>query len=70
MYWGIYQTDERAEASFAESYLGGDKEDCDMVKVNTQPWPYCIETTDGNLDAWEQSKACTDSKASTKTGSI
>lgn len=54
MYWGIYQTDERAEASFAESYLGGDKEDYDVVKVNTQPWPYYIETTDGNLDAWQQ----------------
>jgi hypothetical protein len=54
MYWGIYQTDERAEASFAESYFGGDKEDYDVVKVNTQPWPYYIETTDGNLDAWEQ----------------
>ena len=54
MYWGIYQTDERAEASFAESYFGGDKEDYDVVKVNTQPWPYYVETTDGNLDAWQQ----------------
>lgn len=54
MYWGIYQTDERAEASYAESYLGGEKEDYDIVKVNTQPWPYYIEATDGNLNAWEE----------------
>jgi hypothetical protein len=54
MYWGIYQTDERPEASFAESYLGGDKEDYDVIKVNTMPWPYYDEVTDGNMDAWEE----------------
>lgn len=54
MYWGIYQSDERAEASFAASYLGGEKEDYDIVKVNTQPWPYYNEATDGNLDAWDK----------------
>jgi len=53
MYWGIFQTDERPEASFAESYLGGDKEDYDVVKVNTQPWPYFNEATDGTLDSWD-----------------
>jgi hypothetical protein len=31
---------ERPEASFAESYLGGDKDDYDVIKVNTQMWPY------------------------------
>ncbi|NIN35705.1 MAG: hypothetical protein GTO60_11715, partial [Gammaproteobacteria bacterium] len=25
-YWGIYQTQERADADFAESYLGADSE--------------------------------------------
>ena len=54
MYWGIYQTDERAEASYAESYIGGDKDDFDVIKVNTQPWPYYIEPTDGNIDAWNE----------------
>ncbi|MBN1925416.1 MAG: CotH kinase family protein [Prolixibacteraceae bacterium] len=53
MYWGIFQTDERPEASFAESYLGGDKEDYDIVKVNTQPWPYYNEVTEGTMDTWE-----------------
>jgi hypothetical protein len=31
-YWGLFQTEERPEASYAESYLGGDKEDYDVVK--------------------------------------
>jgi len=53
MYWGIFQTDERPEASYAESYLGGDEEDYDVIKVNTQPWPYYNEATDGNMDSWE-----------------
>lgn len=52
MYWGIFQTDERPEASFASSYLGGDKDDYDVIKVDTQPWPYYNEATDGNMDSW------------------
>ena len=34
MYWGLYQTQERPEASYAESYFGGDKDNYDVVKVN------------------------------------
>jgi hypothetical protein len=52
MYWGIYQTQERSEARFASTYLGGKQEDYDVVKVNTEDWAYNIETTDGNLDSW------------------
>ncbi len=55
VYWGLYQTQERPEASFAESYLGGTKEDYDVVKVNgDDPTARVIEATDGNLDAWER----------------
>jgi hypothetical protein len=53
MYWGIYQIDERPEASYASTYLGGDKEDYDVIKVNTIPWPYKDEVTDGNMDSWK-----------------
>jgi hypothetical protein len=53
VYWGIYETDERPEASFAESYLGGDKEDYDVIKVNSQTWPYYNEATDGTMASWE-----------------
>lgn len=54
MYWGIFQTDERSEASYAETYLGGDKEDYDVIKVDTRPWPYYCEATDGNMEAWNE----------------
>ena len=50
-YWGLYNTDERAEASYGESYFGGFQEDYDTVKVDPD-LGYLIEPTDGNLDAW------------------
>jgi len=50
MYWGIFQTEERPDANFGESYLGGDADNFDTVKV--EAGPYTIEATDGNLDAW------------------
>ncbi|NQT63301.1 MAG: CotH kinase family protein [Candidatus Marinimicrobia bacterium] len=55
MYWGLFQSQERPEARFAESYLGGDDDDYDVVKVDVgEDWNlYEIEATDGNLDAWE-----------------
>lgn len=51
MYWGLYQTQERSEAWFAESYLGGDRESYDVVKVDEN---YHVEATDGNLDAYRE----------------
>ena len=32
LYWGMYYVHERPDESFAESYLGGDKEDYDVLK--------------------------------------
>ncbi|MBK6285327.1 MAG: hypothetical protein IPF54_24120 [Draconibacterium sp.] len=51
---GVYQTQEQAEASFAESYFGG-KEDYDVIKVDIGDdfSLYEIEATDGNTDSWE-----------------
>lgn len=46
LYWGLYQTQERSEARFAESYLGGSKEDYDVIKKDG--------TTDGNDSAWRE----------------
>ena len=54
-YWGLFQSQERPEARFAESYFGGSDEDYDVVKV-TGWWnnpSYSIEATDGNLDAYQ-----------------
>lgn len=54
MYWGLYQTQERSEARFASDYFGGESEDYDVVKVNTENWNYRVEATDGTLDLWNQ----------------
>ncbi|MHC4499262.1 MAG: FN3 associated domain-containing protein, partial [Planctomycetota bacterium] len=51
-YWGVFQTQERSEASFGESYLGGDREEWDCVKATGPNASYTIEATDGTLDAW------------------
>src|SRR6185437_4403440 len=34
LYWGVYYLHERPDDAFAESYLGGDKEDYDILKHN------------------------------------
>lgn len=52
MYWGLYQTQERAEARFAADYFGGSKEDYDVIKISTEIGG--IEATDGNLDSWQK----------------
>jgi hypothetical protein len=51
-YWGLFNTEERTEASFAESYFGGDKEDYDVVKCE-QTAGYTVGATDGDLGAWQ-----------------
>jgi len=61
VYWGLFQTQERSEARYAETYFGADKDDYDTVKVNSgltgtntsYNWgPYTLMATDGTLDAW------------------
>jgi hypothetical protein len=53
-YWGLFQTQERSEASYAASYFGGDKEDYDVVKSRAGNGGYDVEATDGTLDAWRK----------------
>jgi len=52
-YWGIYQTQERADADFAESYLGGDKEEYDVIK-NDSSGSRALHATDGNMNAYRR----------------
>ena len=52
-YWGIFQTQERSEASYAESYFGGDKDDYDVVKVDRSVGRAML-ATDGNMDAYRR----------------
>ena len=53
-YWGLYQTQERAEASYAATYLNGEKEDFDVIKSFGA-------VTDGTRDAhsrlWSEATA-------------
>lgn len=54
MYWGVYQTEERAEARYASDYFEGSKEDFDVIKTTAASWPYQIEAADGNSNSWLQ----------------
>ncbi|MDG2385206.1 MAG: Ig-like domain-containing protein [Pirellulaceae bacterium] len=47
-YWGLYQTEERPEASFAETYLGGEAADYDVIKASGGT----LQATDGELQPW------------------
>lgn len=49
-YWGLYQSQERSEASYAESLFGDDKLKYDVVKADDYRTGY----TDGTLDKWNQ----------------
>ena len=53
VYWGLFQSQERAENHFASTYLGGSKDDYDIVKTATDQ-DYTIEATDGSLDLWRE----------------
>jgi hypothetical protein len=52
LYMGLFETQERAEAKYADTYLGGNEEDYDVVKVARELW--AIEATDGSLDIWNE----------------
>ena len=49
VYWGIYMSQERAEASFGETYFGGDKNTFDVVKSAANAAGYDTEATDGTF---------------------
>ncbi len=49
VYWGLYMTQERAEARFAESYFGGDADDFDTIKSAGSSGGYNTEATDGSF---------------------
>jgi hypothetical protein len=53
VYWGLFQTEERAEADFAESYLGGKASDYDVIKNNSSG-SRSLEAVDGNKDAYRR----------------
>ncbi|HWB05761.1 MAG TPA: LamG-like jellyroll fold domain-containing protein [Verrucomicrobiales bacterium] len=62
LYWGIFDIHERADNSFGETYLGGDKDDYDGIKcgdrytLNFQTEAtdgYLTQNPDGSISAWK-----------------
>jgi len=49
-YWGLYQTQERGDEDFAETYNGGDADLYDVIKTS-QPG-YVTGASEGTVDAW------------------
>ena len=54
MYWGLFQTEERADADYAETYFGDGEDDYDVIKVSVEAWPYFNEATDGTMAPWQE----------------
>ncbi|MEM7386815.1 MAG: CotH kinase family protein, partial [Verrucomicrobiota bacterium] len=57
LYWGLYQTQEHAEASYGSQYLGGSKEDYDVVKNpgwGRRDRETVAGVTDGGEEGWQQ----------------
>ncbi len=52
LYWGLYMTQERPEAHFGDSYLGGADEDYDTLKSSGGVDEHKTETADGNATDW------------------
>jgi len=51
-YWGLFQTQERAEAEFAATYFGGSASNYDVLKP--EAGPYIVVATDGNDEAYRR----------------
>ncbi len=47
-YWGLYQSQERSEGSYAETYFGGEEDDYDVIMTDGYQTSY----TDGTMDEW------------------
>jgi hypothetical protein len=52
-YWGLFQTQERSEASFGASYMGGDNDDYDVMSSNWSAGRQMVPT-DGDRRAFDR----------------
>ncbi len=53
VYWGLFMSQERSEASYGETYLGGSEDDYDTIKAAGNTANYTTEAADGDMNgAW------------------
>lgn len=52
-YWGLYQTEERVDADYAESYFGGKKSAYDVIK-NDSSGSRALQAADGDMLAYRR----------------
>ena len=50
IYFGLFQSQERLDKTYAASYFGGESSDYDVMKTRTRP--HRVEVLDGDADAW------------------
>jgi hypothetical protein len=53
-YWGLYQTEERAQQDYGADYFGGSSDDYDVVQTAGVSNNYYYEMSNGTADAWLQ----------------
>jgi hypothetical protein len=51
-YWGIYETEERAQQDYGATYFGGKPEDYDVVQTSNHP-NFTYELSSGQINAWQ-----------------
>ncbi|WP_035603555.1 CotH kinase family protein [Haloferula sp. BvORR071] len=51
-YWGIYQTEERAQEDYGASYFGGKADDYDVIQTSNHP-SFTYELSSGQVNAWQ-----------------
>ncbi|MFZ5896927.1 MAG: CotH kinase family protein [Myxococcota bacterium] len=52
VYWGLFQTQERADSHYGQTYLGGNDGNYDVVKTERSFAMGQVEASDGDLTAW------------------
>ncbi len=52
-YWGLFQTEERVDEEFAQTYLGGDDLDYDIIK-NDSSGNRALQASAGTMDAYRR----------------
>jgi hypothetical protein len=51
-YWGLYETEERAQQDYGATYFGGVSDDFDVLQTSNHP-DFFYEVASGNVTAWQ-----------------